>query len=59
MTAQVDETTVRQFIEILSAHAVQVTNGTNRAGVLQLCRLNPADEKIVPSRFSIDDVEGW
>jgi RepB DNA-primase N-terminal domain len=57
MTAQVDETTVRQFIEILSAHAVQVTNGTNRAGVLQLCRLNPADEKIVPSRFSIDDVE--
>jgi RepB DNA-primase from phage plasmid len=57
MTAQVDEATVRQFLEILSAHAVQV-NGANRAGVLQLCRINPADDKsVVPNRFKIDDVE--
>ena len=58
MTAQVDETTVRQFLEILSAHAVQVINGADRAGVLQLCRINPTDDKsVVPSRFQIDDVE--
>jgi RepB DNA-primase from phage plasmid len=58
MTAQVDETTVRQFLEILSAHAVQVINGADPAGVLQLCRINPTDDKsVVPSRFQIDDVE--
>ena len=57
MTAQVDETTVRQFIEIISAHARQVINGTGPKGVLQLCRLNPIDESIVPSRFTLDDVE--
>ena len=27
MSAQVDEATVRQFIEIISAHAAQVING--------------------------------
>ncbi len=57
MTAQVDEATVRQFIEIISAHARQVINGTGPKGVLQLCRLNPIDESIVPSRFTLDDVE--
>ena len=57
MTAQVDEATVRQFIEIISAHARQVINGAGPPGVLQLCRLNPIDEKIVPSRFTLDDVE--
>jgi RepB DNA-primase N-terminal domain len=60
MTTQVrvDEATVRQFLEIISAHAVQVTNGANPAGLLQLCRISPFDDKtVVPSRFSIDDVE--
>jgi hypothetical protein len=57
MTAPVDEATVRQFIEIISAHARQVINGAGPPGVLQLCRLNPLDEKIVPSRFTLDDVE--
>jgi hypothetical protein len=57
MTAQVDEATVRQFIEIISAHARQVINGTGPKGVLQLSRLNPLDERLVPSRFTLDDVE--
>jgi hypothetical protein len=57
MTAQVDEATVRQFIEIISAHARQVINGTGPKGVLQLCRINPIDESVVPSRFTLDDIE--
>ena len=58
MTAQVDEVTVRQFLEIINAHAAQVINGAGPPGVLQLCRINPNDEKsIVPSRFQIGDVE--
>ena len=57
MTAQVDEATVRQFIEIISAHARQVINGAGPPGVLQLSRLNPLDEKLVPSRFTLDDID--
>jgi len=57
MTAQVDEATVRQFIEIISAHARQVINGAGPPGVLQLSRLNPLDHSPIPSRFTLDDVE--
>jgi hypothetical protein len=57
VTAQVDEATVRQFIEIISAHARQVINGAGPKGILQLCRINPIDESIVPQRFELDDVE--
>jgi RepB DNA-primase from phage plasmid len=57
MSTQVDETTVRQFIEIISAHARRVINGAGPKGVLQLCRINPIDESVVPSRFTLDDVE--
>src|SRR5262245_22047623 len=57
MTAQVDEATVRQFIEIISAHGRQVINGASPPGVLQLSRLNPLDENPVPSRFALDDVD--
>ena len=57
MSAQVDEATVRQFIEIISAHARQVINGAGPPGVLQLSRLNPNDESPVPSRFTLDDIE--
>jgi hypothetical protein len=58
MSVQADATTVRQFIEIISAHAAQIMNGADRTGVLQLCRIHPFDEKsAVPSRFGIDDVE--
>jgi hypothetical protein len=57
MSAQVDEATVRQFIEIIAAHARQAINGAGPPGVLQLSRLNPLDERLVPSRFTLDDVE--
>ena len=58
MSVQADATTVRQFIEIISAHAAQIINGADRTGVLQLCRIHPLDEKsVVPSRFGIGDVE--
>src|SRR6476659_2007629 len=58
MSVQADATTVRQFIEIISAHAAQIINGADRTGVLQLCRIHPLDENgVVPSRFGIDDVE--
>jgi hypothetical protein len=56
--AQIDEPTVRQFIEIISSHAVQVVNGAGPKGCLQLCRISPHDDKsVVPSRFRLDDVE--
>ena len=55
---QVDEATVRQFIQIISEHAVRTINGNGSTGVLQLSRINPSDEeKVVPSRFQIDDIE--
>jgi hypothetical protein len=57
MTAQVDEATVRQFIEIISAHARQAINGAGPPGVLQLSRLNPLDTNPIPSRFTLDDIE--
>ena len=56
-TQKTDETTIRRFLEIISAHAKQAISGANQTGVLQLCRINPADESVVPSRFNLDDIE--
>ena len=36
MSAQVDEATVRQFIEIISAHAAQVINGVSPVAIAVL-----------------------
>jgi len=52
MSAQVDETTVRQFIEIISAHARAVINGSGPPGVLQLSRLNPLDTNPEQARLA-------
>jgi hypothetical protein len=58
MSAQIDETTVRRFIEIINEHVKEAINGAGQPGFLQLCRINPFDDKsIVPSRFEIGDVE--
>jgi hypothetical protein len=57
MSAHVDEAVVRQFIEIISEHAKQTINGAGPPGVLQLCRISPIDESVVPSRFLLGDVE--
>jgi hypothetical protein len=57
-TPIIDEAAVRRFIEIIHTHAAQVINCAERTGVLQLCRINPADDnEVVPSRFQIGDVE--
>ena len=58
MNRPIDEATVRQFVELINAHAKATINGANPPGSLQLCRINPLDEKsVVPSRFEIGDVE--
>jgi putative DNA primase/helicase len=58
MTVEVDEAAVRQFIEIISAHVVELAKGAARPGVLQICCLSPLNEKLIPHRFRIDDVDG-
>jgi RepB DNA-primase from phage plasmid len=59
MSAQIDEATVRRFLGIISAHAMETINGADRTGFLQLCRIHPFDDaSVVPSRFKLDDVEG-
>ena len=58
MTVTVDEDAVREFITIISAHACELAKTIASPGVLQLTRLNCRDEKLVPTRFLLDDVEG-
>ena len=36
MTVATDEATVRQFLEIISAHAVELAKGVAKPGVLQI-----------------------
>ena len=55
MTAQVDEATVHQFLEIIHSHAGQVINGIG-PGLMQLCRIHPDDESVAVSRYTIGDV---
>src|SRR5262245_14944417 len=52
-SALVDEATVRSFIGIIHGYAARIVNGND--GVLQLCRIHPADENIVISRFNVGD----
>jgi hypothetical protein len=56
--AFVDEIVVREFVGIISAHAIELAKDAVRPGVLQLCVLSPVDERFVPHRFRIDDVDG-
>jgi hypothetical protein len=60
MSAAVDPGTVREFISIISAHAVKLAKANGNGahpGVLQLCCISPHDERIIPHRFALDDVE--
>ena len=57
MTVAVDEDTVREFITIVSEHAAGLAKSNGKPGVLQLTRLSPADEKLVPTRFKLDSVD--
>ncbi len=58
MTVATDEATVKQFIEIISARAVELAKGNGKGGALQLSTLSPVDEKMIPQRFKLDDVDG-
>jgi predicted transcriptional regulator len=56
-TASIHTSTVREFLQIISDQAKAATAGLERPGVLQMSRLHPASEQLVPSRFLIGDVE--
>jgi len=53
-----DVATVRDFIEIISDHAATAFAEAKieKPGVLQISRLHPDSENLVPSRFKIGDV---
>jgi hypothetical protein len=53
----VDEGTVREFVTIISEHVLKLNKGNGHPGVLQLYCLSPHDEKPIPHRFALDDVE--
>lgn len=55
--AVVDATAVREFVHVIAAQAKAALDGAEAPGFLQLTRLHPADEKLVPSRYQIDDIE--
>jgi hypothetical protein len=57
MTGMVDDATVRQHLETISKHAVELAKSSARPGVLQLCCLSPHNGKLIPHRFRLDDVE--
>ena len=57
MSTHIDEAVVRRFFEIISEHVRLAINGAGPPGVLQICRISPIDESVVPSRFLLDDIE--
>jgi hypothetical protein len=48
---------VREFISIIAAQAAAATAGHSQPGYLQLSRVHPTEDKLVCSRFQINDVE--
>jgi hypothetical protein len=56
-TAAVYASTVREFLQIISDQAKAATAGLERPGLLQMSRLHPASEQLVPSRYVIGDVK--
>ena len=50
--------TVRQFLEIINAQAKRAISDAGQPGVLQMSRLHPSKETLVPSRFKIGDIDG-
>jgi RecA-family ATPase len=56
-TAIVHTATVREFLHIITAQAKAALAGIERPGLLQLSRLHPTSEQLIPSRFIPDDIE--
>jgi hypothetical protein len=57
MTGPVSRETVREFIFNIAAQAKAALNGMEKPGYLQMSRLHPTSEKLVPSRYRLSDVE--
>jgi DNA-binding transcriptional ArsR family regulator len=56
-TVTVQASTVREFLHIITAQAKAALAGIERPGLLQMSRLHPGSELLVPSRFVTDDLE--
>jgi len=56
-TATVHTSIVREFMHVITAQAKAALAGVERPGLLQISRLHPSSELLVPSRFVLDDVE--
>jgi hypothetical protein len=56
-TASVAASTVREFLITVAAQARAALAGIDKPGLLQLSRLHPTSENLVPSRFVPSDVE--
>jgi hypothetical protein len=52
-----DLVTVREFLTIIAAQAKNALNGATKPGFLQMSRLHPIDETLVPTRYQINDVD--
>jgi RecA-family ATPase len=55
--ATVDTADVREFLYTIAAQARAALAAIDKPGLLQLSRLHPSSETIVPSRFVLADVE--
>jgi hypothetical protein len=53
-----DRAVVREFLHFVTAQAKAAVEGSDNPGFLQLSRLHPDSEELVPTRFMLDDVEG-
>jgi AAA domain-containing protein/IclR-like helix-turn-helix domain-containing protein len=56
-TAGVAVSTVREFMHAICSQAKAALVGVDNPGLLQLSRLHPTSQNLVPSRFMLDDVE--
>src|SRR5215470_7045454 len=53
-----DPRAVRECIQAIAAQAKSVLGANTNLGVLQLVRLHPMSRDLVPTRYTLDDVEG-
>jgi hypothetical protein len=53
----VDHSAVRDFLQRISEQAQRALRGVKSPGLLQISRLHPADNKLVPTRYKIGDID--
>ena len=57
MSELINRETVREFITATAAHAKTALTGMAKPGYLQMSQLHPTSEKLVPTRYRLDDAE--